>query len=184
MLCGITGDAMKKLAIIVGVAAAGTVGVLVQTLYAAGKADKGGFFGPGVLSADVNLVLQAVLVLGLTFGFYLARSGNIAAHRVNQTTWVLVNTVLVALIMAPSLGQVALNSTGDLADTRYWVTWLHASVATFAVVAGLWLVLQMNDILPRRLHITWWKNLMRLTLAAYWVVALRGLATYKFWYVG
>jgi hypothetical protein len=51
-------------------------------------------------------------------------------------------------------------------------------------VAGLWLVLQMNDILPRRLHITGWKNLMRLTLAAYWVVALLGLAIYKFWYVG
>jgi hypothetical protein len=38
----------------------------------------------------------------------------------------------------------------------------------------------MNDVLPARLHIRWWKKLMRLTLAGYWTVALIGLATYYF----
>jgi len=41
----------------------------------------------------------------------------------------------------------------------------------------------MNDILPQRFHVRWWKNLMRLTLARYWTVALLGFATYYFWYV-
>lgn len=49
-------------------------------------------------------------------------------------------------------------------------------------VAIALLVLQMNDVLPRRLYIKWWKNLMRLTLAGYWLVALLGLITYYFWY--
>ena len=175
---------MKKLAIIGGIIVAAAVAVLVQSIYAGGKAGGPGFFGPGVLIADVNLVLEVLLVLGLTFGFYLARTRNIEAHRVNQTTWVLVNTVLVVLIMAPHLQDVKLKSVADLADTRYWVTWLHALIGIFAVGAGLWLVQQMNDILPRRLHIAWLKNLMRATLASYWVMVLLGFAVYYLWYIG
>ena len=51
-------------------------------------------------------------------------------------------------------------------------------------VAGLWLVLQMNDIVPKRFHLGLWKNLMRGTLAGYWAVALLGFVTYYLWYVG
>lgn len=93
------------------------------------------------------------------------------------------NAALVAFIMASSMQEVKLKSIADLADTRYWVTWPHALIGTFTLAAGLWLVLQMNDLLPQRLHVKWWKNLMRLTLAGYWAVALLGFATYYFWYV-
>ena len=174
---------MRKLAILAGCAAAAATASLVLYIYATSK-NAPGFIGPGVLSADVNLALEIMLVLGLTFGFYLARSGNIEAHRVNQTIWVLVNTMLVALIMVPSLQGMKVKSMADLANTGIWVTLLHALVGTFSVVAGLWLVLQMNDILPRRLHLSWWKNLMRLTLAGYWAVAALGLLTYYYWYAG
>jgi hypothetical protein len=173
---------MRKSAILAGCAAAATTAAVVLGLVAAGKADKGGFIGRGGLNADINLVLELLLVLGLTYGFHLARKGNIEAHRVNQTTWVLVNAALVACIMAGSILSFKLNSLADLADPGIGITWLHALIGTLTAVAGLWLVLQMNDILPQRFHITWWKNLMRLTLAGYWTVALLGLATYYFWY--
>lgn len=173
---------MKKIAFFAGGAAAAATALLVFGIQAKGK-NTPGFFGPGVLSADVNLALQILLVLGLTFGFYLARSGKIESHRVNQTIWVLVNAILVALIMVPSIREAKIAGVADLADTRLWITWLHALVGTLTVAAGLWLVLQMNDILPRRLHVSWWKNLMRATLAGYWAAALLGFATYYFWYV-
>ena len=172
---------MKKPAILAGGALAVATALLVLWIQAKGKHTPG-FFGPGVLTADVNLVLEILLVLGLTFGFYLARTGKIEAHRANQTIWVLVNAVLVALIMASSLQEAKLGSLADLADARLGITWLHALTGVFTVAAGLWLVLQMNDVLPRHLHIKWWKNLMRLTLAGYWLVALLGLITYYFWY--
>jgi hypothetical protein len=175
---------MNRIAIVVGVVVAAIVGIAVYAMYASGKADGAGLFGPGILSAEVNLVLEAVLVLGLTFGFYLARTGKIEAHRVNQTTWVLVNAVLVALIMAPSIQQAGVDNLSQLGEARIALAWLHAAIGTFAVVSGLWLLLQMNGLLPRNLHITWWKNLMRATLAAYWAVALLGVGLYKFWYVG
>ena len=173
---------MRKIAILGGCAAAAVTAAVVLGLVAAGKADKAGFLGSGGLNADINLLLELLLVLGLTFGFTLARKGNIEAHRINQTIWVMVNAALVACIMVGSILSFKLNSIAELADPGIGITWLHALIGTFTVIAGLWLVLQMNDILPKRFHITWWKNLMRLTLAGYWAVALLGVATYYYWY--
>lgn len=175
---------MRKLAILAGGALAAATAALALGIIAAGKKGEPGFVGPGVLLADINLALEILLVLGLTLGFFLARAGKIETHRVNQTIWVLVNAALVAFIMASSLQDVNVRSIAELADPRYGVTWLHALIGTFTACAGLWLVLQMNDVLPQRFHVKWWKNLMRLTLAGYWAVALLGLATYYFWYVG
>jgi hypothetical protein len=175
---------VKALAIFTGAAAAGGAAALALAIFAAGREGAPGFFGPGVLIADVNLALELALVAGLTFGFWLARKGNIEAHRVNQTVWVLVNLALVAFIMVGSLEDVKVEKAGDLWNARSFVTWLHAGVGALTVAAGLWLVLQMNDILPQRLHLRWWKNLMRLTLAGYWTVAVLGLVTYYYWYAG
>ncbi len=101
----------------------------------------------------------------------------------NQTTWVILNIGLIALVMAGSLHEVNVSSARDLASWRVGVTWLHAAAGTLTALAGLWIVLQMNDVLPRSLHVPWWKNLMRATLAGYWATALLGFTTYYFWYV-
>ena len=175
---------MRKHALVTASIAAVVVAAIVLGFHSAGKAEGGGFFGPGTLKGDINLVLEVVLVLGLTYGAYLARSGRIEAHRVNQTTWVLVNTALVIFIMAGSMKDVGFKNMGDLSDPRIAITWLHAIAGTLTALAGLWLVLQMNDILPQSMHITWWKKLMRMTLAGYWLVALGGFATYYYFYMG
>lgn len=173
---------MKKLALISGVLLAGVTTVVAFAIQGGGR-EAPGFLGPGTLVADFNLLLEILLVVGVTFGFWLARTGSIEAHRVNQTTWVLVNAALVAAIMVGSLGNVKIAGVADLGDPRIAITWLHAVVGTCTVAAGLWLVLQMNDVLPRRFHIRGWKRLMRLTLAGYWAVALLGFATYHRWYM-
>lgn len=175
---------MNKFAIFTGTVVAAVAAATILVIRAASPKDAPGFFGPGPLVADINLVLEILLVLGLTFGFLLARARNIEAHRRNQTLWVLLNAALVACIMVPAMRDVKLESLASLADPLYWVTWLHALLGLFTLVAGLWLVLQMNDVLPQRFHIRGWKNLMRATLAGYWAVALLGFATYYFWYVG
>jgi len=175
---------VRLTAIIAGLLAAAAAAALVQGIFGSGQEGAPGFTGVGVLIADVNLALQALLLLGLTFGFYLARRGSIEAHRVNQTVWVLVNTVLVVLIMLASMQDVRLGSLADLGNARAAVTWLHALLGAFTAVAGLWLVLQMNDLLPRRWHLAGWKTLMRLTLAGYWASALLGFGAYLIWYAG
>jgi hypothetical protein len=149
----------------------------------AGLEGSRGFFGPGPLIADANLILEVFLVAGITYGFVLARRGNIDAHQVNQTTWVVLNLGLIALVMAGSMQDVKVAKTADLAEWRTAVTWLHAAVGSLTAAAGLWIVLQMNGVLPKGLHVAWWKNLMRAALAGYWLTALLGFSTYYFWYL-
>lgn len=173
---------MNKRALAAGGAALFITAAVVGALRAAGKAEAGGFLGPGPLQSDINLVLEILLVLGLTFGMRLARQGNIEAHRVNQTIWVLVNTALVAFIMAGAMAGFKIASWKALADLGNALTVLHGIIGALTFVAGWWLVLQMNDVLPARFHVRWWKGLMRATLAGYWAVALLGIATYYYWY--
>ena len=65
----------------------------------------------------------------------------------------LLNAVLVALIMARGMDNAALESPADLAKIHIWVPWLHATLGAATVASGLWLVLQMNGLLPRALHV-------------------------------
>jgi uncharacterized membrane protein YozB (DUF420 family) len=173
---------VKIIALLWAVVLAGATAALVIFLRTTGKADTPGFYGPGTLLADVNVTLEVLLVAGLTLGMALARRGSIEAHRVNQTGWVAVNAVLVALIMAGSMRTFKLAHFSDLANLGNFVIVLHGLAGTLTFIAGVWLVLQMNDILPERLHVKRWKDLMRLTLAGYWLVAILGIATYRAWY--
>jgi hypothetical protein len=79
--------------------------------------------------------------------------------------------------------DVKIARTADLADWRIGITWLHALVGTLTAASGLWIVLQMNNVLPSALHVAGWKNLMRAALAGYWLTGLLGFITYYFWYV-
>ena len=176
------GRGMKAFAIAAGLALAAAVAFVVNAIFAAQREAEPGFIGPGVFIADLNLALELLLIAGLTFGAWLARRGRIEAHRVNQTIWVLVNAALVVFMMFGSLADVKLAAPADLLELRVGITWLHAAIGTLTVAAGLWLVLQMNDVLPKAIHVRGWKTLMRLTLAGYWAVALLGLATYYLWY--
>lgn len=173
---------MRKAALFAGVIAIGIVAALVLALRASGKADGPGFFGLGTLQADINITLELLLVIGLTVGMMLARSGSIDAHRVNQTAWVLVNGALAALIMIPSIRTFKLAHVSDLANSGNLIVVAHAAIGASTLLAGLWLVLQMNDILPARWHVRGWRTMMRATLAGYWAVALLGIATYRVWY--
>jgi len=174
---------LRRLSFILGGLLVAGAAAVILAIEAAGNWTAKGFLGPGALVPDLNLVLEILLVAGLTFGYWLAKRGNIAAHRYNQTIWVLVNAVLVALIMARGMENAALDAASDLAKPHLLVPWLHATVGAATVAAGLWLVLQMNGLLPQRLHVRGWKTLMRMTLAGYWAVAALGLTIYYLWFM-
>jgi hypothetical protein len=155
----------------------------IAGIWISGLEGSRGFFGLGPLIADANLILEIFLVAGISYGFLLARRGRIDAHQINQTTWVALNIGLIALVMAGSMQDVKIARTADLANWRVGLTWLHAAAGTLTAAAGLWIVLQMNGVLPERLHVGWWRKLMRAALAGYWLTALLGFITYYFWYI-
>ena len=174
---------VRRFGLVVGGLLVAGAAAAILGIEASGKWTAKGFIGPGALVPDLNLTLELLLVAGLTFGYWLAKRGNIAAHRYNQTAWVLLNTVLVALIMARGMENAAFENATEFAKIHIWVPWLHATIGAATAASGLWLVLQMNGLLPKRLQVRGWKTMMRVTLWGYWVVALLGLTIYYLWFM-
>ena len=152
---------------------------------AKGFASGTGLFGTRAsLFADLNLLAEIVLLLGLTVGYGLAKGNKIAAHQYNQTVWVLLNIVLVMFIMIISFSrQVVRGIPAELLKAYYFTSFLHSLLGGITILCGIYILLRMNKLLPPALRISWWKNLMRITLGLYWLVGLFGLGTYYVWYV-
>ena len=150
-----------------------------------GPAGKGhGIFGTHApLAADVNLIAEIVLIIGLLVGFGLALSKHISAHQYNQTTWALFNIILVVFIMVESFTQVLSGIPASLLQLHGIVATIHAILGTITVLCAVYILLRMNGLLPKPLRIKWWKNLMRFTLGMYLLVGFLGLVTYVVWYV-
>jgi len=144
-----------------------------------------GIFGTRAnLFSDLNLIAQIVLLLGLCVGMVFAWRGNIPAHQYNQTAWVLFNIVLTIFIMAVAYAEYVLPGLpGALSQARGFVATIHAALGLLAIFCGVYLILRMNQIIPKRWRVKWWKNLMRLTLGLYLLVGLLGLGIYYFWYI-
>ncbi len=150
-----------------------------------GLATRPGIFGTKAnLFSDLNLIAQIVLLLGLSIGAILAHRGHIAAHQYNQTGWVLFNIVLAIFIMMPAYYKnVVPGLPGNLSQAFDLVSTIHAALGLLAIGCGVYLVLRMNGLIPKKWRIKWWKNLMRLTLALYLLVGLLGLGIYYVWYM-
>jgi hypothetical protein len=56
-------------------------------------------------------------------------------------------------------------------------------MGTLSILAGLFLILRMNNALPNPMRITWWKNLMRITFGLYLLVGIGGVALYVLLYI-
>ncbi len=63
------------------------------------------------------------------------------------------------------------------------ISTVHAGIGFLAVACSTYLLLRMNQLIPRRMRIKNWKNLMRLTFGLYLTVGLLGLVLYSIWYV-
>jgi plastocyanin/uncharacterized membrane protein YozB (DUF420 family) len=144
-----------------------------------------GFLGTRAsLFADINLIAEIILLIGLMVGYGFARQGNIPAHQYNQTGWVLFNIVLTLFIMAVAFNRQVIPGLPDNLRGAFGLTsTIHAALGTITILFAVYILLRMNKLLPKALRISWWKNLMRITLGMYWLVGLFGIATYYIWYV-
>jgi len=145
-----------------------------------------GFLGTNApYFADFNLVLQSAVLLGLSVGAILAHMKRISAHQYNQTAWVLLHVLLIIIFMDPRFRSLVLPGIATSFNTAFIaLPTFHAVTGVLAALFGLYLILRMNDLMPRALRIAWWKWLMRITLTLYWITIGLGLATYFAWYGG
>jgi uncharacterized membrane protein YozB (DUF420 family) len=145
-----------------------------------------GFLGTAApLDADLILILEIAMGVGLLFGAFLARRRRFRAHAWCQSLLVLLNLVLIVLTMIPSfLARVSPKIPLKLNKTYYALATAHAALGTVAELAALYILLAAGTgVLPQKLRISNYKLWMRSVLLLWWMVLLLGFATYARWYV-
>jgi uncharacterized membrane protein YozB (DUF420 family) len=136
-------------------------------------------------AANVVLVLEIAMGIGLLLGARLARKKCFRQHAWCQSAIVLLNLAVVAVMMIPSFRvHVLPRVPAKLGKTYYALATTHAAFGAVTELAGLYVLLSAGtNLLPEKLRITRYKLWMRTVLVLWWVVLLLGMATYTRWYV-
>jgi uncharacterized membrane protein YozB (DUF420 family) len=145
-----------------------------------------GFFGTAASRvADLVLLLEIAMGVGLLIGARLARLGRFRQHAWCQSAIVLLNLAVIALMMIPSFRvHVFPRIPARLGKAYYAVATAHAALGGATELAGLYILLAAGTtVLPEKLRITKYKLWMRSVLVLWWLVLLLGFATYARWYV-
>ena len=137
------------------------------------------------LYANLILLLEIAMGMGLLIGALLARRRQFRRHAWCQSVIVLLNLGVIVLVMIPSFrDHVGPKIPLKLGKPYYALATIHAALGTMTEITGLYILLAAGtSVLPEALRITKYKLWMRSVLVLWWVVVLLGLATYARWYV-
>ena len=144
-----------------------------------------GFLGTAApLAADVVLLLEIGMGVGLLIGAWLARRKRFRQHAWCQSAIVLLNLAVVAVMMIPSFRVHVLPKVpAKLGKAYYALATTHGAFGAVTELAGLYILVSAGtSVLPEKLRITRYKVWMRSVLVLWWVVLLLGMATYTRWY--
>ncbi len=146
----------------------------------------GGLLGTAApLYADLTLLLEIAMGVGLLIGALLVRLRRFRGHAWCQSVIVLLNLAVIVLTMIPSFrAHVSPKIPLKLGKAYYALASAHAALGSIAELGGLYILLAVGtNLLPKRLRILRYKFWMRMVLAAWWLVLFLGLATYTRWYI-
>jgi uncharacterized membrane protein YozB (DUF420 family) len=135
--------------------------------------------------ADVVLLLQICMGASLIAGAVLARMRKFQAHAWCQSTVVLLNAIIIALVMIPSFrDHVSPRIPLKLTKSYYALATAHAAIGCIVEGAALYILLAAGTkLLPESFRLKRYKLWMRFVLASWWLVLLLGIATYARWYI-
>jgi hypothetical protein len=145
-----------------------------------------GFLGTAApMYADLTLLLEMAMGVGLFVGALFARLGRFREHAWCQGSIVLLNLVLIGLTMLPAFHRLILPKLPSRIGKPYYaLATTHAAMGGIAEIASLYILLAAGtNLLPARFRITRYKLWMRSVLLLWWIVLLLGIATYARWYV-
>ena len=135
--------------------------------------------------ADLVLLLEIVMGVGLLIGAVLARMQRFRLHAWCQSVIVLLNLAVIVLVMIPSFHEhVIPKIPAKLGKVYYALATAHAAVGSIAEIGGLYVLLSAGTkALPPKFRITEYKVWMRCVLVLWWFVLFLGVVTYTRWYV-
>ena len=146
----------------------------------------GGFLGTAASAyADMTLLLEIAMGVGLLIGALLARLRRFRGHAWCQSLIVLLNLGVIVFTMIPSFRvHVSPKIPLKLGKAYYALATAHAALGTITELAGLYILLAAGtNVLPEKFRITKYKGWMRTVLVLWWLELLLGFATYGRWYV-
>ena len=135
--------------------------------------------------AELTLLLEIVMGVGLLIGAQLARLRRYRWHAWCQSLIVFLNLVLIALTMLPAFyRQVLPKLPSRIGKPYYALAVAHGALGGVAQLGGMYiLVAAGTEVLPEKFRIKRYKLWMRSVLVLWWMVLLLGIATYARWYV-
>jgi fumarate reductase subunit D len=145
-----------------------------------------GFLGTGApVGADLTLVVQLIMGVALAIGAVLAKQKRYRAHGICQTTVLLLNLLMIALVMWPSFQQQVKPALSKVLHKWYYeAATIHAVLEMTAELLGLYIVLVAGtNVIPQWLSFQHWKWWMRTELVFWAIVLLSGVGTYCAWCV-
>ena len=122
-------------------------------------------------AADLNLIVQVVLLVVLFVGRAQAKKRRLTVHHNWMTAIVAVNAVMIIAVMNPSFFRLLPLVWQRLGALGPMLLWLHVGVASLAELMGLYAVLALRMDLPELLRVRNLKWFMRITFL-FWTVAL------------
>ena len=145
-----------------------------------------GFLGTAApFHADLILLLEIAMGVGLLIGAIFARLRKFRAHAWCQSIVVILNVGATVLAMLPSFRhQVAPKIPQKLGKSFYAMAVAHAALGAIVECAALYILLAAGTtLMPEKLRLTRYKLWMRTVVVGWWAVLLLGVATYARWYI-
>jgi len=140
-----------------------------------------GLFNPSAtVSADVNLLLQLVILVVLLVGWTFKR--NYLRHGMIMGALVALNTLLIFLVMAPSLWASTGLFTNTLSQLALVIA-LHSALGSIVEVGGIYLLIVWVS--NHGLSKTCFKNrtIMKATIIAWIIELVLGMYLYALLYL-
>jgi len=134
-------------------------------------------------AADLNLMVQIVLLVVLVAGLVQAKKRNLQVHHTWMTAIVVVNAVFVIAVMNPSFFRTLPSAVRDPDALEHVLPWPHVLVGGLAELMGLYAVLWVRMDLPESMRIRNIKWFMRITFLLWALALVGGIVLYWVWYV-
>src|SRR5437764_11249301 len=122
-----------------------------------------GFLRTGAtFGADLNLVVQFIMGAALVAGAALAKKKRYTAHGICQTTVLLLNLIMIALVMLPSFCLQVVPAIPRVFRKRYYTAAaIHGLLGVAAQLLALYIIrVAGTNLVPQVISITRWQTLM------------------------
>jgi uncharacterized membrane protein YozB (DUF420 family) len=132
--------------------------------------------------ADLNLILQAIILVVLGLAIYARLKHSIVKHAVLMGSGIVLHTVAIVAIMVPSLLSMGLLLRNLLTGFAL-LTIVHATVGSLVEIMGIWLVATWLSNTASVEKCFKRKNVMRVTIALWLTELILGIYVYMMLYL-